>query len=486
MRRADLSASGERGAHAATVFVLLALVGLAAVLNEGNLTYRYVANWTSFAMAAPYRMAAVWVGPSGALLVWAFFLGLGASIAAVTLPRGGSLRAWTVALLGVMVAAVIAMACVDANPFRRLPFPPDDGRGMPLEWQRPVVLLQMPIGYLAMSLLAVPAVITVMGALGETAWRDAARRWASAALALAGAALLADWRRRYGDAAWADAWQWAPLQSGAGLAFVGALALALVAARRAANTLALGAGFAAFTLALAGLAMRRAFGWGEVLDVAASPTGRALGWSAGVVAVAAFLYALWTQRGARGLAVRATQVAYGAMLVVAASLAASNFARTTDVAVQEGQRARVADRFGTAWTLSLEGVSQVGREAVLSNVVAVRAAVGGKGRAFVTAEVRSLFTNDSREPADQLMLSGVSGGLLEDLRVDVREANTADAVLTVRFVPAVTVLWIAGVVAVLALLVSAFAPAGRADAEPQANVDAPSSERPTTDAGVSA
>ena len=89
------------------------------------------------------------------------------------------------------------------------------------------------------------------------------------------------------------------------------------------------------------------------------------------------------------------------------------------------------------------------------------AAVKGRARAYVTAEVRSLFKGASQAPVDQLLLSGIAAGLVQDLRVDVREANTADAILTVRFVPAASWIWIAGVFAVLGALVAALAPARR-------------------------
>jgi hypothetical protein len=46
--RADLSASGERGVHAATLFAALSLTGLGWALAAGDLTYRYVASWTSY------------------------------------------------------------------------------------------------------------------------------------------------------------------------------------------------------------------------------------------------------------------------------------------------------------------------------------------------------------------------------------------------------------------------------------------------------
>ena len=464
--RADLSASGERGVHAATFFAALSLTGLAWALAVGDLTYRYVASWTSYGTPLPYRIGAVWAGPSGVLLVWAVALGLGASAASAMLQRGSVLRAWTSALLALLLLAVLAMACFDTNPSLRLPFPPDDGRGLSLEWMRPVVLAQMPLGYVAMTLVAVPTVLTVMGAMGKAAWRAPTQRWALACWGLLAAAMLLDWRRRYGDAAWADDWRWAPMHAGTAFAWMGASLLVLVTGRRWRADASILAGFTAFTLALVGLTLGRAHGWEGVHDFAASASGRAAAWLALAAVMAFAVDALRTRRDATDVASRAMRVAHGATLVVAAALVAAGFVRGGDVAVREGERAIVADRFGSPWTLSLEGVSTVGRVHVVSNVVAVRAAVKGRARAYVTAEVRSLFKGASQVPVDQLLLSGIAAGLVQDLRVDVREANTADAILTVQFVPAASWIWIAGVFAVLSALVAALAPARRApDAE---------------------
>jgi cytochrome c biogenesis factor len=220
------------------------------------------------------------VGPSGALLVWAVALGLGASLASATLRRGSVLRAWTTALLAILLLAVLAMTCFDTNPFLRLPFPPDDGRGLALEWLRPIALVQMPLGHVAMALVTVPAVITVMGAMGTAPWRERAQRWAVACWGLLAAALVLDWRRRYGDSAWADDWRWAPVHAGTAFAWAGASLLVLATGRRWRADASIVAGFAAFTLALIGLTLRRAHGWDGVHALAGSAAGRTAAWLA--------------------------------------------------------------------------------------------------------------------------------------------------------------------------------------------------------------
>ncbi len=460
--RADLSQSGARGVHAATLFTALSAVGLGWALAVGDLTYRYVASWASYMTPLPYRLGALWAGPSGALLLWALALGVGATLAPASLPRASALRAWTAALLAVLLVAVIALACLDTSPFMRLPFPPEDGRILPLEWMRPIVLVQMPVGYIAMALVAVPAVLTVMGAIGTAEWRTVARRWALACWALLGAAMLLDWRRRYGDGAWAGDWRWAPVQAGTAWAWAGASLLVLASGRRWRADASAIAGFVAFTLGLVGVTMRRAGGWDGVHAFGASAAGQALAWGALAAVVVVSVAGLAASRAARGLAAQASRITHGALLVGSAALVAAGLASSSDIALREGARADVRDRFGTPWSLSLDGVSRVGREAVIADLVAVRAAVKGRGRAFVTPEVRSIYLGDSQEPSDQMLVSGIAAGLAQDLRVDVRQSGTADAVLTVQFVPAVTWIWIAGIVAVLAAFVSAFTRVGAA------------------------
>ncbi|MBM3907141.1 MAG: hypothetical protein FJ363_03570 [Gemmatimonadetes bacterium] len=461
--RDDLTSSGERGVHAASLFVALAMAGLGWALATGDLTYRYVAVWSSWVMPTPYRMAAVWAGPSGTLLLWAVVLGCGASLATATLRRGSVLRAWTGALLALMLFAVLALAAFDVNPFLRLPFPPDDGRGVPLEWMRPVALLQAPVGYAAMTLVMIPAVLTVMGAMGGAGWREPARRWATACLSLLLVATLLDWRRRYGDGYWAGDWQWAPVHDGTALALAGAALLLLAALRGWPANAAIAAGFVAFSLALTGLAMRRAGGWSGVHDFAAGAAGRAAAWLALAALAALVVDAMRTQQGERGIGATALRVALGSVLVGAVALSVTSVGSSTTLAVREGESARAADAFGSLWMIALEGVSRVGRQDVISSVLALRASAGGTTRGYLTAEVRTLFARSSGQPVDQFDRAGTSAGVLQDLRVDVREANTADAVLDVRFVPGASLLWLAVLVSTLAALVAAFAPSRKAE-----------------------
>ena len=63
----------------------------------------------------------------------------------------------------------------------------------------------------------------------------------------------------------------------------------------------------------------------------------------------------------------------------------------------------------------------------------------------------------ANRPVEELAVAGIASGLAQDLRIDVREANTADALATVRFIPAASWVWIGGTCAMLAALLLAVA-----------------------------
>lgn len=455
--RHDFSSSGERGLHAAALFSWLAMSGLAYALAVGDMRLRYVASWASAATPLPYRLGAVWAGPSGSLLVWASILALGASLGVAALPRRSAVRAWSAALLALLTLAVLLMAGFDTNPFLKLTAIPDDGRGLPLEWMRPVVLGQMPVGYLAMALVPIPAVMAVMGALGTAGtWRDVTRRWTLGVLALLSFAIVLDWRRRYGIGDWADDWRWAPVAEGTAFAWVGVALLASTLLLAAREGLIIAAAFAAFALGLGGLTMRRAGGWDGTHVWAISPMGRGAGWLLAVVLLLV-VAAVWGTP-ARARFGRAMHAALAAMLMAAVGLCATGFPARHDITLSEGGTAQVTDRLGTPWVLTLDGLSIAGRGNVDVGIVAVRAAVNGRTRAFVSAEDRQLYQRDAREAQERLTVSGLAGGTVQDFRLDLLETTRSSALLSVRFVPLASLVWLGAIGAALALGVAALAP----------------------------
>ena len=180
-----LRRSAERALLASAAAALVATGALAVLLSTGDFTVDYVARSITSNLSAPYRIAALWNLPAGAVLPTAAFVALAGWMAS---------RRTASALSIAAVAAVVVALCaasLAATPFATLPWIPADGLGLRPALQQPLSV----VGAVALSL----------------AVAGLAARLATAASALAtttGASMLVPTRRgsaigdaRVGDAA---------------------------------------------------------------------------------------------------------------------------------------------------------------------------------------------------------------------------------------------------------------------------------------------
>src|SRR5262245_10198052 len=73
-RRADWTRVAERGVLVVAVFVAIAIAALFTGFATGDFRMSYVAAHSARSMAMPYRLAALWGGQAGSLLLWLFML----------------------------------------------------------------------------------------------------------------------------------------------------------------------------------------------------------------------------------------------------------------------------------------------------------------------------------------------------------------------------------------------------------------------------
>jgi cytochrome c-type biogenesis protein CcmF len=211
----------ERARHAArtalavTATALVAatvLLGWALVTVDGTLTY--VADHTQRATPAHYRLAALWGGLEGSLLL---FTAMVAAVAAVGLRRVPARQQGA----AVAVAAATATACAATNwwladPFTTLDVPALDGRGLTPILLHPAMLVHPPLLYLATAATVVPFALTAAAAWTRTlddTWRRATHRWLLGTwvgLTVA-VALGANWA--YVELGWGGYWAWDPIEN---------------------------------------------------------------------------------------------------------------------------------------------------------------------------------------------------------------------------------------------------------------------------------
>ena len=309
----------------------VALVALAVALVTVDGSLVYVADHTSRATSWPYRLAGLWGGMAGSLLLWTWMAAAWAVVAGVAVRRRAPMLAGRVtAVLGAYLVVFCALLVVVSRPFDRLAVPALDGGGLNPVLLHPAMLYHPPLLYAGAVGLLVPFALAMAGPGGrprgmagpggrprgmagpggrpremagrgaDRSWLAPATRFASVSLVLLSAGLLAGAHWAYVELGWGGYWAWDPVENGgllpwlAGVAFLHA---AVGARRRDGDGATTAAGLAglAFVLGLLGSFLTRS---GASDSVHAFAEARAVGWvlGAGVVVATVATVAVHARR----------------------------------------------------------------------------------------------------------------------------------------------------------------------------------------------
>jgi cytochrome c-type biogenesis protein CcmF len=247
-RPALLAAAGLLGGSTAV---------LAWALLSSDFTFAYVAGQSRRQASAWYRLAGLWGGPEGSLLVFTLLGGLAACVAVARTPgmsRRGMSR--TVRLLAVPIAALAAVTAVLAGPFERLAAPALDGGGLTPILEHPAMAVHPPLLYLGLVATLPAFALAVAGLGGVGPGWPAVRRWLLAAVALLALAMALGGLWSYAEAGWGGYWAWDPVENTSLAPWLAALvAVHLGQAGRGRSALAVAT--LPWVLALAGAAITR-------------------------------------------------------------------------------------------------------------------------------------------------------------------------------------------------------------------------------------
>ena len=163
------------GAAAAAAAVMAVSV-LAWALLRSDFTVAYVVEQSRTEGSTWYRLAGLWGGMAGSLLVWTLMLA-GVGCAAVWALRGRPVRlaAAAQAVVAGVVAGFGVVVVTLADPFVALAAPAVDGQGLTPILEHPAMLYHPPLLYLGLAGLLAPFALTVAAAAGRSAGRRLAR-----------------------------------------------------------------------------------------------------------------------------------------------------------------------------------------------------------------------------------------------------------------------------------------------------------------------
>ncbi len=216
---------------AQTQFLLVAgafgLLTYAFVNNDFSIWY--VAVNSNSALPLQYRIAAVWGGHEGSLLLWTFMLVVW--MLAVTWFSGNlpqPVVARILAVMGLVSFGFLLFMLLTSNPFdRQFPIPPD-GRDLNPLLQDPGMVFHPPMlymGYVGFSVAFAFAIAALIGGNLDATWARWTRPWTTAAwiFLTIGIALGSVWA--YYELGWGGWWFWDPVENASFMPWLAGTAL---------------------------------------------------------------------------------------------------------------------------------------------------------------------------------------------------------------------------------------------------------------------
>jgi cytochrome c-type biogenesis protein CcmF len=218
-RRADWTRVAERGVLVVSAFVTVAIIALFAAFATGDFRVSYVAAHSALSMPMGYRLAALWGGQAGSLLLWLFMLCAYASACVLANRRSNrGLMGWVSAvLLANMIFFLVLLAFV-TDPFETVP--PErtmsDGAGLNPLLQHPVMMIHPLMLYVGLVGFAVPFAFAfaalLSGELGST-WFQTTRRWTLFPWLFLSIGIMLGGRWAYEVLGWGGYWAWDPVEN---------------------------------------------------------------------------------------------------------------------------------------------------------------------------------------------------------------------------------------------------------------------------------
>ncbi|MCY2929226.1 MAG: cytochrome c biogenesis protein CcsA [Planctomycetota bacterium] len=204
--------------HALTAGLTVALMALLAGFLDNVFRIEYVALNSTANMPWPYKVAALWAGQEGSVLLWAWMLA-GMSSIALALRGREALKstAATTAILAALCVLFCGLLLWAANPFRiTLEAVRADRQGMNPLLQDPAMILHPPALFLGYAGSAIPFAL-MFGALlagrKDKDWVPSARRWAAAAWLFLTVGILLGAYWAYYTLGWGGYWAWDPVEN---------------------------------------------------------------------------------------------------------------------------------------------------------------------------------------------------------------------------------------------------------------------------------
>ncbi|MEY4755858.1 MAG: hypothetical protein RJA34_756 [Pseudomonadota bacterium] len=215
--RADLMAIARPAAYVLCGLVALAFAMLVISFVRHDFSVLYVASNSNTALPLQYRIAGVWGGHEGSLLLWVMMLAVWmVAVARFSRHLPLAVLARILAVMGLIAVGFLLFMLLTSNPFDRLFPAPPDGRDLNPLLQDMGMVTHPPLlymGYVGFSVAFAFAIAALIGGNLDATWARWTRPWTTVAWAFLtiGIALGSSWA--YYELGWGGWWFWDPVEN---------------------------------------------------------------------------------------------------------------------------------------------------------------------------------------------------------------------------------------------------------------------------------
>ena len=213
----DWMAFARPAARGQCLFVAMAFACLTHAFVSNDFSVLYVVQHSNSALPLPYRIAGVWGGHEGSILLWALILG-GWSVAVSFFSRhlDEPARARILGVMGLISVGFLAFILFTSNPFSRLLPAAPDGQDLNPQLQDPGLIFHPPLlymGYVGTVVAFAFAISALLAGRLDAAWARWSRPWATVSWCFLtlGIALGSAWA--YYELGWGGWWFWDPVEN---------------------------------------------------------------------------------------------------------------------------------------------------------------------------------------------------------------------------------------------------------------------------------
>lgn len=209
--------------------VLLAFALLTAAFVRNDFSVMYVASNSNSALPLAYRVAGVWGGHEGSLLLWLLMLSgwtFAVSLFSRHLPEAMVSR--VLAVMGLVSVGFLLFMLLTSNPFDRLVPAPSDGQDLNPLLQDPGMVVHPPMlymGYVGFSVAFAFAVAALIGGQLDATWARWTRPWTTAAWVFLTVGIMLGSMWAYYVLGWGGWWFWDPVENASFMPWLAGTAL---------------------------------------------------------------------------------------------------------------------------------------------------------------------------------------------------------------------------------------------------------------------